>query len=396
MNTAIAIKDTKKIIKRKINLAAIMAIVSLFVFTLVIPSTSARNNEWIEKLGEKPHSLYDAEGNLIGKTLEEGVTAVQKAGFPFTWVVEILEGASVVAVETVRGPDTTNSNNQKSPYAGFHEFFVAITRSDQFGIKDGGGATVGYKYTNISADKKNWTAPQRIEQVMEIGTGALQALGIAMLLAYAIAHMLESIEQGKDTLEAATKFFLELCFGAVVILNVNVLLDLLANIGTLIANVFSGILFSGTDSLVNRSTVLDVLRSVTGKDHGGFWEWQLGCAIELIIPYALNFITKVAASFAILSILIELAIRKIFAPLAVVNIYNEGLRSPGIRYFKKYFATALKLALCVAISLLTTILILLCIDAKGNLLLIVIIAIQFSGVGLMFKGGDITNDVIGV
>lgn len=386
MNTAIAIKDTKKIIKRKINLAAIMAIASLFIFTLVIPSVSARNHEWIEALGDDPHSLTDKSGKEIG----DGMTAVQKAGFPFTWVVEILEGASEVAVETVKGAPPENN----SPYNGFHEFFVAITQSNRFGIKDGGGATVGYKYRIGAVKDEDKTAPQIVEEVMEVATGALQALGIAMLLAYAIAHMLESIEQGKDTLEAATKFFLELCFGAVVILNVNVLLDLLANIGTVIANVFTNVLQNG--ELTNRAAVLNLLKAVTGKDHGGFWEWQLGCAIELIIPYALNFITKVAASFAILSILIEIAIRKIFAPLAVVNIYNEGLRSPGMRYFKKYFATALRLALCVAISLFVSILITLCSAAKGNLLLIVIIAIQFSGVGLMFKGGDITNDVIGV
>ena len=99
------------------------------------------------------------------------------------------------------------------------------------------------------------------------------------------------------------------------------------------------------------------------------------------------------------SIILELGVRRIFFPLAIVDVYGEGMRSSGMRYMKKYLACWVRMALCIAVAYL------------GNLLITTVnsvggvaaadtflnqIAIGYTTIAVMLKGQDVANDIVGV
>ena len=48
------------------------------------------------------------------------------------------------------------------------------------------------------------------------------------------------------------------------------------------------------------------------------------------------------------SILIELCVRRVFFPLALVNVVSDGTRGPGIRYVKRFGAVYLRMILMIS------------------------------------------------
>lgn len=140
----------------------------------------------------------------------------------------------------------------------------------------------------------------------------------------------------------------------------------------------------------------EILDNVTGK-HDGWIFWKILVVICFIVPWALSKLVEIAATFALLSILLEIGLRKMFAPLAVANIYKDGINSQGMRYFKKFFAVVLRLALAIAISIIITMYTSTIFGGGiGIKEIFGLVALNFAGVGIMFRGGEITNDVMGV
>jgi len=59
------------------------------------------------------------------------------------------------------------------------------------------------------------------------------------------------------------------------------------------------------------------------------------------------------ARIILLTILVELVVRKMFFPMAMASICSEGMRSPGVAFMKKTLAVYLRLAMCVVVALIT-------------------------------------------
>lgn len=71
--------------------------------------------------------------------------------------------------------------------------------------------------------------------------------------------------------------------------------------------------------------------------------------IIMLLPLMLCMIAKIAGYFIITSTALMLVVRCIYAPIGVVQCFDEGQRSAGIRYLKKFAAEALTFAMIAAI-----------------------------------------------
>ena len=226
---------------------------------------------------------------------------------------------------------------------------------------------------------------------------------LALILCFAIAfsHMFEKIEKGQDTMDSILNVFTELIICFALIANLDKLMDFCTDFMHLIQTTLSGAGVGTLEEVDAGITAEDLLTAVTGEASGGLvWEVQAICA--LILPYALAVIGSIAATLACYSILVEMAIRKIFAPLAVYDIYQEGLRSPGFRYIKKYLACLLRVVVTMVIaSLGGQLTSALMTSGTGSVLdstkvVIGIIAINFTVIGMIFKSSEYANDIVGV
>lgn len=138
-----------------------------------------------------------------------------------------------------------------------------------------------------------------------------------------------------------------------------------------------------------------------------------GTMIFCFLTLAITFIARLAAYFIAVGNSVMLIARTAFSPLGVVQLFDEGQRSSGIRYLKKLAAEALTFAVIVGIlyassllqsNLLGTILgdvlngavsvdIIPEVFEWGNLACIIII--QLAAVGGMFKAGQLAKEIVG-
>ena len=108
-------------------------------------------------------------------------------------------------------------------------------------------------------------------------------------------------------------------------------------------------------------------------------------------------------------------VRVIFAPIGIVQLFDEGQRSAGIRYLKKFLAEALTFAVIVGVlfasaKLQNSIVLSISGDTMRNgilsgdnlkdvldgpKLLIWINAINLASAGAIMRSGQLANDIIG-
>ena len=128
-------------------------------------------------------------------------------------------------------------------------------------------------------------------------------------------------------------------------------------------------------------------------------------------------VAKCASYLIVIGNAISLIVRALFAPLGVVQMFDDGAKSAGVRYFKKFLAEGLTLAAILGVLYATSLLqgnvmASFIPDAWNNQLLaqgdaidlilgfkgpgIPVLAIQLAAIGAMFKSSQIANDIVGV
>lgn len=134
--------------------------------------------------------------------------------------------------------------------------------------------------------------------------------------------------------------------------------------------------------------------------------------LQLLIPWLISRLCYVVAYVIAVGRSIELIVRAIFSPIGVANLFEDGTRSSGFRYLKKFAACALQLgaiavilyaanALCNSlISSLSegymTITKDNLLDVLGSTALWSMSAIQLAVIGITLKAQSICNDILGV
>lgn len=135
--------------------------------------------------------------------------------------------------------------------------------------------------------------------------------------------------------------------------------------------------------------------------------------IPLLLANMVFFVAKAAAYLITVSNAIMIIVRAVFAPIGIVQLFDEGQRSNGIRYLKKFASDALTFAAIVGIlyaaSLLQGQLIsavvsanldgVLSVDNIPDVLefstLIPVVIIQLSAAGAIMKAAQLSNDIVG-
>lgn len=226
---------------------------------------------------------------------------------------------------------------------------------------------------------------------------ATYAVSMLMVLIITFTKYFQQLEKGADPKESLYKAVASVCLIGIFVVNIDIFLGYVVQLGEWFIEQIT--------SLSNTHPITAVtLEQITGKSSGGALWWMESVMI-LIIPWILSLLMCVVAQFIAFSILIELGVRKAFAPFAIVDIYSEGMRSPGVRYLKRYLATFLKIAICLIVCYFGVELMgisaeenIANFDSLGDCLQYIfrVIAINFTVLGVMAKAGEYANDVVGV
>ncbi len=222
----------------------------------------------------------------------------------------------------------------------------------------------------------------------------IKACGAFWCIAIAFIHFFNNVERGQDPMEMVFKILIEIGIAGLFIMWSDRIMTAIMDSGTAIIALVAG---SGED-IAGSSTATQILKDLTGKETGDFF-WQIGTTLKLLIPWVLSWLIQMVTVFLLLQILFEVAIRRAFAPLAIADIYQEGLRSPGARYMKRFFAVFIKMAVCLLIAQIGSELTSTIGGATGLagtlVYLFQIIIVNFTLIGVMFRAGEFANDIVG-
>ena len=260
-------------------------------------------------------------------------------------------------------------------------------------IKDSVNEMVDFITTGASQNIYKLFSDTYTHEALTFGTDFMKVckgLAAAFALALMVGKIEESLARGKGDTDSLTEGVIALCICMLFVINVDKVIELGNKFGQFILEVMA--------TKVNSEDVGAGANQAYQK--AGDTMEAIGLAFKIFLPYLLAKIETIVVKMVAFSIIIELGIRRIFFPLAIVDIYGEGMRSPGMRYIKKYLACWLRMAICIAVAYLGTRMITTA-DPDENTVLsaadtfINNIAIGYTTIAIMLKGSDIANDIVG-
>lgn len=221
---------------------------------------------------------------------------------------------------------------------------------------------------------------------------SLKVIGGLATFIIALIHLFEKLEKGQDGKESVFKCIIEIAFVLLVLINLEKLMGGVVGLGVALIN---DIGIASEESIVASQITLKDICGTDDPQNLKFFKTFL----ILAIPWIASVIIKIFVKFTAYSFLIEIGIRRAFAPLACCDIYAEGLRSPGVRYIKRFFAVFVKIMVCLVVCSISTEL---CTTADDlntvsgvMTYLFSVIAVNFTAIGVMGKAGEYANDIVG-
>lgn len=101
---------------------------------------------------------------------------------------------------------------------------------------------------------------------------------------------------------------------------------------------------------------------------------------------------QLVSSLAIYSVVLELAARYVFTPIAIADLYSEKFRSSGVQWFKKLLALALTGAVMYMVVFVADVFK----EALGATFSVITnMAINLTMLGMLFRARQIANDIVG-
>ena len=226
--------------------------------------------------------------------------------------------------------------------------------------------------------------------------------GIAFSLVFGAARFFQKLDRGMDSQKAILKTLQELCIVTAILLNIGPILGFIVKFGNFIIQTVTeaGDTVSSSGDLALSDAIYSYYGVARGENFGMLD--GIGAIMILLIPYLLSLVTEVAGIFVSYTLLVEIGIRRAFSTLAIADIYGEGLRSPGVRYLRRYLAVYVKIALALFACYMGRIITGTLVDAGGFSsvsgmvsFLIKVAAANLAVLGIMVKGGEAANDIVG-
>ena len=249
--------------------------------------------------------------------------------------------------------------------------------------------------------------------------GIFKGLAASLVILFFLIELLNEAQKDFVTFERLTVMLLRLLAVTVLIMNLEMIVNGLEELSVLIFNAVKDLAGSSSNSFeifgesaatgYRYSEVEKEMKDALGK--AGIKQ-ALMVVLQLLIPWLISRVCYVVAYVIAVGRSIELIVRAIFSPIGVANLFEDGTRSSGFRYLKKFAACALQLGAIAVILYASNAL---CnsligslsdgymtitkdnlLDVLGSSALWSMSAIQLAVIGITLKAQSICNDILGV
>lgn len=204
----------------------------------------------------------------------------------------------------------------------------------------GGGITI--EIQNVLLDTKLDSG------VSDAFSAGVKSVANVLFIFYMYCALISEVQKGDPEMGMWLRFFCKIYVGFWCIHNSGELITIIKGLGEGLTSSVTLTTAQAADLEKNARTALDAVFKPNGVKING-----LTAAILYVrmLPIILGGkIAVVAAKVVSFTLLLEEGICHTFLPIAVANICGEGLRSPGGRFVKIYFAIYVRMAMVILIA----------------------------------------------
>lgn len=224
---------------------------------------------------------------------------------------------------------------------------------------------------------------------------SLTSVALSLIVMYFLFSITDKVAQGQMTIEIFVPEFIKLLAAAFLVLEGYNFFKLLISLGESITKKVG-------NSFTNDPTTNNLRYMVeTNADDSAIV--QVSVLAVLIIPTIFGLLARLSIYVVCIGRALEIIVRLALSPIAVADVFGNGLNSGGFRYIKKFLAVTLQGAvIIVIIHIMGTLNATLAIPPDndtsvsalfGNLMKVVFV--NLAGVSLIIKSQSIVNDVVG-
>ncbi len=190
-----------------------------------------------------------------------------------------------------------------------------------------------HKYTQLPRLANTYYANAR---------SVIKTIGAMFAIAATLGKLFNKLERGQEGTQLVISSLSALCITGLVIMNIDKITGVIGELGRQICVLF---VQGETPSEVEINEYVKASNELLGGQEAGGLAYTtvnsikgISCGLGCIIGYYACYIFLITK-------MIEIGILRLFAPLAVYDIYEEGLRSNGGMYFKSILAAYLSIAM---------------------------------------------------
>ena len=157
----------------------------------------------------------------------------------------------------------------------------------------------------------------------------------------------------------------------------------------------------GEEYIENNSQLTMLYRKYTGEsypDDPDFWgvlTHLFPGIITLFIIWMLSFVVKICVYVVTFMRILEIFVRTMFAPVALSDMFYNGLNSTGFRFLKSYLAVSLQVVMIYGCIILYTVMLGDLAAFSGDAFLVKYLGLMAATVGLLFKSQSLIKEIVG-
>lgn len=199
---------------------------------------------------------------------------------------------------------------------------------------------------------------------------AIMAVAMILVLIYSSIALFKELQRGDGGIDMWAKCFIVVTLSIVCVVNYQSIIGVAEGLGDYVMKEFLKIkdasssgsalkewISGGADS-GSPFYIAGDLEDVGFMDFGDLFGnifftikvWLM--MFLLVIVLILMEIPLMSARIVLLTILIEIIVRKVFFPMAMASVCTGGMRSPGVAYIKKLLALYIRVAICILVAII--------------------------------------------
>ncbi len=202
-----------------------------------------------------------------------------------------------------------------------------------------------YDWCVGSVTEDNLTALPGVFSGFDTAYSAFKGIGFVLAMSVALGRLFQKMERGQDGIQIIMMSLMSICVTGIIIMNLDKICGAIGLMGKYIIQYF----IYNEDTDAGKEFANALKEAYLGAEEGATL-FNIKGFLSLLAPSLANTVACYTIHILIISKLLEIALLRMFAPLAVYDVYDEGLRSSGAMYLKRLLASFLSLAMSAFVA----------------------------------------------